>query len=128
MPIPPSMLFGRPVDEVMPVLASVFSAQQSPASVTSVNGISYPTAYNSRTGGIGIVPGTLNVRLKNMRNATAVAKDHGLDVVRVFAHLQVAFYRVKPDQDVVAAAASLTADPRVESAEVEVIEHMAVAR
>jgi hypothetical protein len=27
-PIPPSILFGRPVDEVMPALASAFSAQQ----------------------------------------------------------------------------------------------------
>lgn len=103
----------------------VFSApEQSQASVTSVNGTSYPTALNPRTGGIGIVPGTLTVRLKNMGNAAAVATAHGLEVVRVFAHLQTAFYRVKPGQDVVAAAASLTADARVESAEVEVIEHI----
>ena len=105
----------------------VFSAaQQSAASVTSVNGTSYPTALNSRTGGIGIVPGTLNVKLKNSASAAAVAADHGLEVVRVFAHLKTAFYRVKPGQDVVAAAASLAADARVVSAEVEVIEHMNV--
>lgn len=100
--------------------------KQSQASVTSVNGTSYPTAYNPRTGGIGIVPGTLNVKLKDSANAAAIAADHGLVVVRVFAHLQTAFYRVKPGQDVVAVAASLTADARVESAEVEVIEHMNV--
>lgn len=102
----------------------VFTAQQSPASVTSVNGTSYPAAYNPRTGGIGIVPGNLSVKLKNMRTAAAVAKDYGLDVVRVFAHLQTAFYRVKPGQDVVAVAAALAADARVESAEIEVIEHI----
>lgn len=105
----------------------VFSApEQSQASVTSVNGTSYPTALNSRTGGIGIVPGTLNVKLKNSANATAIAADHGLEVVRVFAHLQTAFYRVKSGQDVVAVAAALAADARVESAEVEVIEHINV--
>ena len=105
----------------------IFSAaEQSQASVTSVNGTSYPTALNPRTGGIGIVPGTLNVRLKNMDNAAAVATAHGLEVVRVFAHLQTAFYRVKPGQDVVAAAASLAADARVASVEVEVVEHMNV--
>lgn len=104
----------------------VFSAQQSPASVTSVNGTSYPTAYNSRTGGIGIVPGNLSVKLKDMRNAEIVAKDHGLDVVRVFAHLQTAFYRVKSGQDVVAVAAALAADARVASAEIEVIENIKV--
>ena len=105
----------------------IFSAaEQSQASVTSVNGTSYPTALNQRTGGIGIVPGTLSVNLKNIANASALAKDHGLDVVRVFAHLQIAFFRVKPGQDVVAAAASLTADGRVASVEVEVVEHMNV--
>lgn len=100
------------------------AAPQSPTSVTTVNGTSYPTAFNPRTGGIGILPGTLTVKLKNMDNAAAVATDHGLEVVRVFAHLQTAFYRVKSGQDVVAAAALLTADPRVASAEVEVIEHI----
>ena len=104
----------------------LFSAQQSAASVTSVNGTSYPAAYNTRTGGIGIVPGTLNVKLKNMSTANAVAAAYNLEVVRVFAHLQTAFYRVKTGQDVVSAAASLSADARVESAEVEVIEHLNV--
>lgn len=102
----------------------VFSSQQSASSVTSVNGISYPAAYNPRTGGIGIVSGNINVKLKNSGNAAAVAKDYGLEVVRVFAHLQTAFFRVKPGQDVVAVAASLAADARVASAEIEVIENI----
>lgn len=103
------------------------AAQQSTASVDSVNGASsYPAAFNPRTGGIGIVPGTLNVKLNIIDNAAAVAADYGLEVVRVFAHLQTASFRVKPGQDVVAAAASLSIDARVESAEVEVIEHMNV--
>jgi hypothetical protein len=102
----------------------VFSAQKSAASVTSVNGTSYPTAYNPRSGGIGIVPGTLNVKLKTSGKASAIAKDHGLDVVRVFTHLQTAVYRVKPGQDVVAVATALAADARVVNAEVEVIENI----
>jgi hypothetical protein len=40
--------------------------------------------------------------------------------------LQVAFFRVMPGQDVVAAAAELSADTRVASAEVEVVEHLNV--
>lgn len=103
------------------------AASQGAASVTSTNGAtSYPTVLNTRTNGIGILPGTLSVKLKNVDSAAAVAADHGLDVVRVFSHLQTAFYRVKPGQDVVAAAASLSTDTRVTSAEVEVIEHVAV--
>ncbi len=105
----------------------VFTAAQQGPSVMQVGGTtSYPTALNPRTGGIGILPGTLSVKLKNMGSAAAIATDHGLDLVRAFNHLQVAFYRVKPGQDVVAAAASLTADSRVASAEVEVIENVNV--
>jgi hypothetical protein len=103
------------------------AAPQSAPTVKSVNGAtSYPTALNQRTGGIGILPGTLNVKLNYIDNASAVAATHGLDVVRVFAHLQTVFYRVRHGQDVVAAAASLAADARVQSAEVEVIEYIAV--
>jgi len=105
----------------------VFSTPvQSQSSVTTVNVTSYTTVFNPRTGGVGIVPGTLNVKLKNSENAAAIASDHGLEVVRVFAHLQTAFYRVKPGQDVVAAVVSLASDSRVDSAELEVIEHMNV--
>jgi hypothetical protein len=104
----------------------VFTAtQQGGASITQVNGATaYPTVLNSSTGAIGILPGTLNARLKNMANAAAVATDHGLELVREFAHMKTVFYRVKSGQDVVAAAASLAADARVSSAEVEVIENV----
>lgn len=106
----------------------VFTASKpSVASIATVNGAtSYPAALNPNTGGIAIVPGTLKVNLKDMATSDAVAADHGLAVVYVFPHLQTAFYRVKPGQDVIAAAASLSADARVASAEVEVIEHMNV--
>lgn len=103
------------------------AAPKGAASAKSANGAtSYPTVINQRTGGIGILPGTLSVKLKNMDSAATVAANYGLEVVRVFAHLQIVFYRIKPGQEVVAAAALLTADPRVQSAEVEVIEHIAV--
>jgi hypothetical protein len=103
------------------------AAAQNVPSVTSVNGAStYPTVLNTRTQNIGILPGTLSVKLRNMADATAVATSHGLDVVRVFPQLGYAYYRAKPGQDVVAAATSLAADPRVLSAEPEVIEYMQI--
>ena len=105
----------------------VYTAAPQGANVVQVgSATTYPTVLNSRTGGVGILPGTVRVKLKSMANAAAVGADHGLELVREFAHLQAAFYRVKPGQDVVAAAATLTADSRVASAEVEVIEHMNV--
>lgn len=103
------------------------ASTQGTASITQVNGVTtYPTVLNTRTGGIGILLDTLNVKLKDITTAAAVASDLGLEQVRQFAHLQIVFYRVKSGQDVVAAAASLAGDSRVVSAEVEVLEHMNV--
>ncbi len=84
----------------------------------------YPTALNTRTRVIGILPGTLIVQPKRLSQAETLAADHGLELVRAYPHLKTAFYRVKPGQDILAAAASLKADARVASAEVEVVEHI----
>jgi len=106
----------------------VFAAGQrhAPVVASTNNATTYPTVINTRTGVVGVLPGTLKVKPKNMANAQAIAADHGLVLVRAFAHLQTAFYRVNVGQDVVAAAAALAADPRVASAEVEVIEHVRI--
>jgi hypothetical protein len=103
------------------------AAPQGKVGVMQVNGAtSYPTVLNERTGGIGIIPGSVSVKLKSEGSAAAIAADHGLVLVREFAHLQAAFYRVSPGQDVVTAVAALVADSRVVSAEMEVIEHVKV--
>lgn len=88
----------------------------------------YPTALNARTGGIGILPGTLIVQPRDMTKAAAIAADHGLEPVRTFAHLNATFYRVPPGKDLLAAAAALAVDVRVVSAEIEVLEHLRVPK
>jgi hypothetical protein len=102
------------------------AAQQGSGRIEQVQSVTmlYPAVVNVRTGVIGVLLGTLSVKPRNMANAAAIANDHGLELVREFAHLQAAFYRVKPGQDVLAAAAVLAADSRVASAEVEVLEHV----
>lgn len=118
---------GAQLIETKGVFVVFTTAQQSAPGIALVNGATfYPTVFNPRTQGVGILPGTINVKLKNMANAAAVASGHGLEMVREFAHLQTVFYRVQPGQDVVAAAGALSADSRVTSAEAEVIENMAV--
>lgn len=98
---------------------------QATAQLETANGETlYPAALNTGTGGIGILPGTLIVQPKNLAQSEALATDHGLELVRAYPHLKTAFYRVKPGQNLLAAATSLKADARVLSAEVEVIEHI----
>lgn len=101
--------------------------QQGGASVAQVRGVTtYPTVLNTRTGSIGILPGTIRVTLKDATSAAAIASDMGLTLVGQLAHLQMAVYRAKAGQDVAVAAASLAADSRVLSAEVEVLENIKV--
>lgn len=104
----------------------VYSApQQGGASVAQVRWVTtYPAVLNTRTGGIGILPGTIRVKLKDSTSAASIASDKGLTLAGQLAHLQIAVYRTKAGQDVVAAATALAADSRVLSAEVEVLEHM----
>ena len=88
----------------------------------------YPVVLNTGTGGIGILPGTLIVQPRNLTQSEALATDHGLELVRAYPHLKTAIYRVKPGQDILAAAAALKADARVAGAEVEVVEHIRAPR
>jgi len=99
------------------------SAQQKPASVGRVaGGTVYPTVVNTRTGTLGVMTGTLIVKPKSMADAAAIANSYGLEKGREYPHLQTVFYRA--GGDIADAAAALQADPRVESAYPEIIEHV----
>jgi len=60
----------------------------------------------------------------SMADAAAIAGSHGLDMVKEYPHLQTVFYRVKSNRDVADAAAALQADPRIENAYPEILEHV----
>jgi len=101
------------------------STQQKSAFVERVGGSAvYPTVLNSRTGTFGVLLGTLVVKPMNMSEAAAIASSHGLEKAKEYPHLQTVFYRVKSNTDIADAAAALQADPRVESAYPEILEHV----
>jgi hypothetical protein len=105
------------------------SAQTRPASVGRAGGASvYPTAVNTRTGTLGVLTGTLVVKPKNMADADAIASTHGLDKTKAYPQLQTVFYRAKAGVDLADVSAALQADPRVESAYPEIIEHVRVPK
>jgi uncharacterized protein len=88
----------------------------------------YPTVLNIRTGTIGVLTGTLIVKPKNMADADAIAASRGLEKTRAYPHLQTVFYRAKPGIDLADVSAALQADPRIESAYPEIIEHVRVPK
>jgi uncharacterized protein len=88
----------------------------------------YPTVLNTRTGTIGVLTGTLVVKPKNMADADAIAASHGLEKTKAYPHLQTVFYKAKPGIDLADVSAALQADPRIESAYPEIIEHLRVPK
>lgn len=105
------------------------SAQTGPASVGRAGKTSvYPTVVNARTGTLGVLTGTLIVKPKIMADADAIASSHGLDKTKAYPQLQTVFYEAKPNVDLADVSAALQADPRVESAYPEIIEHVRVPK
>ena len=88
----------------------------------------YPTVLNTRTGAIGVLTGTLIVKPKNMADADAIASSHGLETAKVYPQLQTVFYKAKDGVDLADVSAALQADPRVESAYPEIVEHVRVPK
>jgi hypothetical protein len=103
--------------------------QAKPAAIERADGTAiYPTVLNTRTGVLGVLPGTLVVKPATVEDAAALAAQHGLEIVREFPHLQTVYYRVAAGVDVLDAAAALAADPRVASAHPEVLERVRTPR
>jgi Open reading frame 2 N-terminal domain len=97
----------------------------SPALVKRVGEATvYPTVVNSRTGTLGVLTGTLVVKPKSMGDADAIAAGHGLQKTKAYPRLNTVFYRAKPNVDIADVTAALQADPRIESAYPEIIEHV----
>jgi hypothetical protein len=105
------------------------SAQAKPASVERSGKTSiYPTVVNARTGTLGVLTGALIVKPKNMADADAIASTHGLVTTKAYPQLQTVFYRAKAGVDLADVSAALQADPRVEIAYPEIIEHVRVPK
>ena len=116
---------GAQVVETKGRLVLFRSAQPKPALVERVAGATvYPTVVNVRTGTLGVLTGSLVVKPKSMADAAAIAISHGLEKGKEYPHLQAVFYRVKANADIADVAAALQADPRVESAYPEIVEHL----
>jgi hypothetical protein len=116
---------GAQVVETKGRLVLFRSAQSKPALVQYPGGSGvFPTVVNARTGTLGVLTGNLIVKPKNMSDADAIAGIHGLEKSKAYPQLQTVFYKVKAKVDIADVSAALQADPRVESAYPEIIEHV----
>jgi hypothetical protein len=84
----------------------------------------YAVVLNTRTKNFGVLTGVQVVVPRDMADATAIANDFGMDIVREFSHLRTVFYRVSPGIDIADLTAELQADPRIEKAHPEIIEYL----
>ena len=116
---------GRQVLELRGDFVLFRATQQEPAFVERVAGSAmYPTVVNDRTGTFGVLTGTLVVKPKSMAESSAIASRYGLEITKEYAQLRTVLFRVKSGMDVADVTAALQADPRIESAYPEIIEHV----
>jgi hypothetical protein len=105
------------------------AARKSTIAVDQRSGIVfYPTVLNPRNGVIGVLTGALVVKPKDIADADAIAAGHGLVKLKAYPQLGTVFYKVKAGADIADVSASVQADPRVESAYPEIVEHVRVPR
>jgi hypothetical protein len=110
--------------ETRPHLKSPSAMTVQDAGLTGQPLLTHAVVLNPRTGNLGVVIGTLIVKLADMTQAEAIGAAHGLTLSSRFDHLNLAFYTAGPGQDIAAAAAALRADARVTSADPEILEHV----
>ena len=75
-----------------------------------------------------MLTGNLIVKPKNLADTDAIAVSHGVEKIKAYPQIQTVFYKVTSKVDIADVSAALQADPRVESAYPEIIEHVRVPK
>jgi hypothetical protein len=88
----------------------------------------FPVVVNVRTGQLGVVSGTVLVKMADVEEAAALAQANGLAVEYVAGPIGYAFLRVPAGKDVFATLVALRRDARVSSAYAEIRERFTAAR
>lgn len=104
----------------------VFRANQpSPRAAMTQAGTAtvFPTVINKRTKAIGVLQGTLIVKLKQMADADSIGSTHGLQLVKQYPQIQTVVYRVPTGVDLIASVEAVASDGRVASAYPDILEH-----
>ena len=86
----------------------------------------YTVVQNQRTGRLGVVLGTIQVRLRDADAAERLGRDFGLAIQQNFRHLGFVFFRIAPGQDPFSIAEALRQDAAVKQAVVEILENPAL--
>jgi len=106
------------IHKALPVASSRATFSRAGETVT------YPVALNPRTGQLCVLSGSLVAKLRDIADSAAVAATHGVQELQVFPRLGYASFQVAPGQDLVEALAALSSDARVESAYLDIVEHI----
>lgn len=84
----------------------------------------YPVVLNTRTNNLGIVIGSIKVKLSDLSAASNLASTYNIKLVKSFDHLKTVFFEASANQDIILLTDSLSNDSRVQRATIEVIENV----
>ena len=86
----------------------------------------HPTAINTRTGAIGVLLETIQVRVRNFAERKSVASAHKLRIDTAFPEQQMIYLKVPKGRDILEVVAALAADPRVASVAPELLDNVRI--
>jgi hypothetical protein len=98
------------------------------ALTASVTGAVYPAVVNVQSGELGVVTGSIAVKLKNMADAATFGAADGLVLDSSFPNINLAIYRVATGRDVFDVSAKLSSDARVLTVTPEIMENFHTAQ
>ena len=105
------------------------TTSSSLSSTLSNDNVSYNLiAYNSRTGGIGIINGEIIVKLRPYYSALTIASTFNIDLISNFESISTAMYQVRKGQDIFSITNTLKGHPGVEFAELDITENPSIAK
>ena len=111
---------GEQIDEKAGFI--VFKPVNKAAGSFSVDDRTRPVVVNQASGAIGIVTGTIVVRLKDFEQAEALARAFGLEEVSSDDTIATVFYKAPNGREIDDLIELLRADERVNRADAEIIQ------
>lgn len=117
--------FGIFTKQDAPMVQQKISSNRADSrSKVSVKSNTFPVVVNQRTNQFAIVLGTINVKVYQSDIVEEIADDFDLNIKKQFKHLRRVIFNVEDINAILDICTKLRKDNRVQSAELELLEHI----
>lgn len=108
------------------IIPNLKSARTQAISGTPANN-NHAVTYNNNNQQIGVIVGNIAVKFKGEFNPQPIADTYGLTITAQFERLNLVFFRVADEADIVLISQQLNADSAIERADIEILENIDIS-